>query len=301
MKKFFIALTLSIVLHIIFFSLVNDTKLKKETKIIKKEGHPKISYIKIKKPKIKEKILLAKNKKQNEIIENLKSIKPIKPKIPEMPILPKIEKLKIKKPSINKNKPVLPIKKPRLQKKEIKSINKIKLAKNIKKKDFLIKKTPDTHKKILKKSNKLENNIVNKKKTIQEKTLENFLTSQEQNLNPQTLNEIEEMYGDEFNSFTQLQKVFIKKNINNFQIITQRVLNRMGYPRTAAKMLVGGVNIVEFFLHPNGDISDLKLAKESSYASLDENTIELIKIAYKEYPKPKTITKIKFRVIYRIY
>lgn len=61
------------------------------------------------------------------------------------------------------------------------------------------------------------------------------------------------------------------------------------------------MNIVEFFLHPNGDISDLKLINSSGYSSLDKNSIETIEIAYKDYPRPNEKTKIKIYVYYKLY
>jgi len=61
------------------------------------------------------------------------------------------------------------------------------------------------------------------------------------------------------------------------------------------------MNIVEFTLHPNGDISDLKISNSSGYSSLDENTIETIEYAYKDYPRPKSPTKIKIYVYYKLY
>ena len=61
------------------------------------------------------------------------------------------------------------------------------------------------------------------------------------------------------------------------------------------------MNIVEFYLHPNGDISDLKLTESSGYSSLDKNSIETIEFAYKDYPKPKEKTKVKIYVYYKLY
>ena len=141
---------------------------------------------------------------------------------------------------------------------------------------------------------------VEAKKTIQEKTLEKFL-AQEEPIDKETLDTIERLYGKEFETFTKVQKAFIKDNINKFGIITQRVLSRMGYPRLAAKLGIGGVNVVEFTLFPDGSIKGLKISKSSEYTILDDYTLELIEIAYKDYPKPKTPTKLKFNVMYRLY
>jgi len=157
----------------------------------------------------------------------------------------------------------------------------------------------------IQKAKELQNKIlkeqtIENQETIQDKTLESFL-SQKDLINKEVLNELQELYGKEYDNLTKVQKAYLEKNINNFQIITQRVLNRMGYPKLAAHLRIGGINIVEFMFHPNGDISGLKIIGSSGYAVLDEYTLELIKIAYKEYPKPSEPTKLRFKVFYRIY
>lgn len=106
------------------------------------------------------------------------------------------------------------------------------------------------------------------------------------------------LYGEEYNSFTKVQKVFLQKNLKDIGRITQSYLR---YPHIAVRTGQQGMNIVEFTLHPNGDISDLKISNTSGYSSLDENTVETIEYAYKDYPRPKTATKIKIYVYYKLY
>jgi protein TonB len=45
----------------------------------------------------------------------------------------------------------------------------------------------------------------------------------------------------------------------------------------------------------------LRLKSSIGYRALDENTIEVIKTAYKDYPRPSKKTKIMFYVTYKIY
>ncbi len=112
---------------------------------------------------------------------------------------------------------------------------------------------------------------------------------------------IKQFYGSEFNSFTKTQKKFIEKNLGSIYRITQRTLTRNGYPRVAARTHQEGTQIVTFYLHPNGDISGLRLKQRVGYASLDNNTLKVIRIAYKDYPRPKTKTKITFYVEYSLF
>jgi TonB family protein len=112
---------------------------------------------------------------------------------------------------------------------------------------------------------------------------------------------INQLYGREFDGYSPAQKKFIKHNLGIIHRITQKTLWRNGYPETARRTRQEGTNVVSFYLHPNGDISGLKLKKHIGYASLDQNTLEVIRIAYKDYPLPNQKTKIVFYVQYSIY
>ena len=112
---------------------------------------------------------------------------------------------------------------------------------------------------------------------------------------------IKKLYGSSFHNMTSTQKKFIEDNLDSIQEITQRTLTRRGYPEAAAQTGQEGTNVVSFNLHPNGDISNLRLKTRIGYRSLDENTLSLIRVAYKDYPYPKTTTKIVFYVTYSIY
>ncbi|MDQ1325577.1 MAG: periplasmic protein TonB [Campylobacterota bacterium] len=117
----------------------------------------------------------------------------------------------------------------------------------------------------------------------------------------QTDNMINQLYGKEFDGFSQIQKEFIRDNLNSIHRITQSTLSRNGYPGVAIQTGQEGTNIVSFDLHPNGDITNLQLKKPIGYAALDENTLEVIRIAYKDYPRPAKTTKIVFYVRYSLH
>jgi len=112
---------------------------------------------------------------------------------------------------------------------------------------------------------------------------------------------IEKLYGSDFHAFTATQKKFIENNLDKIQNITQRVLTRRGYPEGAGINGQEGTNVVSFNLHPNGDISNLFLKKSIGSRPLDDNTLELIRTAYKDYPYPTSITRLVFYVEYSIY
>ncbi len=112
---------------------------------------------------------------------------------------------------------------------------------------------------------------------------------------------INQLYGKEFDTYSETQKKFIKNNLGTIHAITQRTLTRNGYPEVAVQTRQQGTNIVSFYLHPNGDISDLKLKRHIGHQALDQNTLDVIRIAYKDYPLPNKKTKIIFYVKYSIY
>ncbi|TNF44922.1 MAG: energy transducer TonB [Epsilonproteobacteria bacterium] len=112
---------------------------------------------------------------------------------------------------------------------------------------------------------------------------------------------INQLYGEEFHSYSDTQKKFIKNNLGTIHRITQNTLTRNGYPEIAVRTRQQGTNIVSFYLHPNGDISDLKLKRFIGHQALDQNTLDVIRTAYKDYPLPNKKTKIIFYVKYTIY
>lgn len=225
------------------------------------------------------------NKQKDEKPEKKSDVKFVKLKREEIKNIPeskKIEEIKTIEKPIEKI-----VKKP---KNEIKKVEK----KIEEKKQIDVEKSRNFQEKVIKEQ------IVNKNDSLQNSILENFL-SQKEPINKEILNELEKLYGEEYQSFTKIQKAYLEKNLNNFQVITQRVLNRLGYPKLAAKLRIGGVNIVEFMFHPDGSITNLKITSSSGYEIFDKYSLELIEIAYKDYPRPTTSTKLKFNVNYQAY
>lgn len=210
-------------------------------------------------------------------------------------IAPKAVKQEIKKIEPKK---AVEVKKTNIKKPIEKKIVKKPITRTLPKKYIKTKETVTYQKKRVKKPLPIKQ--VQKRKTIQEKTLENFL-SQKEPVNNEILNQLERLYGREYQSFTKVQKAYLEKNLNNFQVITQRVLNRLGYPRLAQKLRLSGKNIVEFMYYPDGNIKNLKITNSSGYAVFDDYSIKLIEIAYKDYPRPKTPTKLKFQVHYSLF
>lgn len=82
--------------------------------------------------------------------------------------------------------------------------------------------------------------------------------------------------------------------------ITQGVLDRYGRSRIPDSIRVNDTNMIEFYLHPDGSISDLRFLKNSRLSILDDTTREVIELAYAKYPRPQQKTLIRYRVWYNL-
>lgn len=236
--------------------------------------------------------------------------------------IPEPKKQVVTPPVVVAKKEPVPIVKPDVPKKIVKKkvVKKKPIKKKVVKKQIVkkkpLKKKPEVKKVVKKVVKKKEEEILYipepfltepKKEPVQKSdALASFLGAS----SPQTTpvesksypnRKIEKLYGSTFHSFTPTQKQFIEDNLNVIQRITQNTLTRRGYPEGAGRTGQEGTNVVSFNLHPNGNISGLQLKTRIGYRALDENTLELIKTAYKDYPYPKTTTKIVFYVTYSIY
>jgi len=136
--------------------------------------------------------------------------------------------------------------------------------------------------------------IVNE--TPQTETKKVKLPKTEENIDKITKSYLE-LYKDDFDSFPQETKVYLIKNLKDIGKITQRFLI---YPYISIQAKQSGINVVEFILYPNGKITPPKIIKSSKYYILDDNSIETIEQAYRDYPRPDKPTIIRIYVKYEL-
>ncbi len=110
--------------------------------------------------------------------------------------------------------------------------------------------------------------------------------------------DIQELYGDTFATLSKGEQKYIIDNQEIMRRITQKVLNRVGSINLNDNLHVNASNIVEFYLYPNGDISEIRLIQKSNYYILDRTTKETIEYAYAKYPRPEQKTLIRYKVGY---
>ncbi len=111
---------------------------------------------------------------------------------------------------------------------------------------------------------------------------------------------IKELYGDEFGKLTPGQQRYILDNQEIMRRITQQVLNRVASVNLSGNLNVNQTNVVEFYLHPNGDMTDFRFLKHSGYYVLDDTTKETIEYAYSKYPRPDEKILIRYNVFYNL-
>ncbi|WP_228026816.1 energy transducer TonB [Campylobacter californiensis] len=69
-----------------------------------------------------------------------------------------------------------------------------------------------------------------------------------------------------------------------FKKIVDAIVKNQRYPKNAKKMRQQGVAEVKFLIRKNGSVDEIKIAKSSGYASLDEGAINNVKRASKDFP-----------------
>jgi protein TonB len=112
--------------------------------------------------------------------------------------------------------------------------------------------------------------------------------------------DLRELYGDEFGKLTPGQQKYLIDNQEIMRRITQEILNRIARVNLRHDMNVNKVNIVEFYLHPNGDMTDFRFLQSSGYQILDQTTQETIEFAYSRYPRPNEKILVRYNVFYNL-
>ena len=220
---------------------------------------------------------------------------------PPMPKGKQLKKIvKPNKPPV-KFEPKKPRKKPKLNKPKVKTKPKVKPKPKVEplppRKPFipLIEKKKDVNKT---KQPKEKDPMawMFEDKSTEEKKVTKTKTSNSGNIS----NNIKELYGEEFGKLTPGQQQYIIDNQEVMRRITQQVLTRVARVNLPRDLNVNRNNVVEFYLHPNGDMTDFKFLNKSGYYVLDDTTKETIEYAYSRYPRPKEKTLIRYNVYYHL-
>ncbi|MDD5052969.1 MAG: hypothetical protein PHO27_09600 [Sulfuricurvum sp.] len=109
---------------------------------------------------------------------------------------------------------------------------------------------------------------------------------------------IQRLYGDKFNDLSEGEQKYIIDNQEVMRRITQGVLDRYAASRIPDNIAINDTNTIEFYLYPDGSISNLHFLKNSQLSIIDDTTKETIELAYSKYPRPQQKTLIRYRVYY---
>ena len=275
----FVALLIHLVFLLLFWVLgLIDYEPKKE---IEKENKIKIS-LKEMPEKHKESGDIKKEKRKIQIAppmpkgEQLKHI--TKPPIKYEP------KQEIKEPVLNKpSKPIAPKKEVQIKTKPLPTKPYIKLLSET-----------NTSKQEDKKKSSLYSMLLVDKSNQEEKI-------QKKKTNSSSVDQdIKKLYGSKFGKLSAGQQKYILDNKEIMRRITQEVLTRVAGVNLSNNINVNKSNTIEFYLHPNGDMSDFRFLQKSGYYVLDDTTKETITYAYSRYPRPTEKTLIRYNVFYNL-
>jgi len=139
---------------------------------------------------------------------------------------------------------------------------------------------PDTHQKLFAKLSK-------KQIDIQKRTSSTAVSKRESRIP----DDIREAYGDAFQKYLLDNQEIMRR-------LTQAQLDDTGRTMIPNTLRVNDSNIVEFYLHPDGSMTDFKFVNHSGFFLLDEVTKETIESVYWKYPRPKEKTLIRYKFGY---
>ena len=233
-------------------------------------------------------------KKYKKSVVKTQKLKPLPTIAPPMPKGSQLKKI-VKKSMIKKQaivRPTLNIPKKQIFKqKHIQKITPKPKVKSIPKKPYI------TLKKEIKKVK--EKNPMSW--LYEDKSTDEIKIKQTKRSNGSSINQdIKKLYGSEFGKLSVAQQEYILDNQEIMRRITQQVLTRVARVNVSRGLNVNRNNIIEFYLHPNGDMSDFKFLSKSGFYILDDTTKETIEYAYSRYPRPKEKTLIRYNVFYNL-
>ncbi len=110
--------------------------------------------------------------------------------------------------------------------------------------------------------------------------------------------DFKEAYGEAFGKLSAGEQKYIIDNQERMRRITQEQLNRLAPVNIPRNLHVNTMNIIEFYLHPNGDISGLKVISPSGHQILDDTSLQTVEYSYHRYPLPEQKTLVRYKVGY---
>jgi len=117
---------------------------------------------------------------------------------------------------------------------------------------------------------------------------------------PRFTQQIKEAYGSDWGKLSAGEQKYILDNQEIMRRLTQTQLYATGSTDIPNNLRVNEINIIEFYLHTNGDMTDFKIVKNSNFFLLDDVTKDVIESVYSKYPRPKQKTLIRYKFWYNL-
>lgn len=117
---------------------------------------------------------------------------------------------------------------------------------------------------------------------------------------PKTNSNIQQLYGDKFDELSAGEREYLKQNLNEISNIAQKTLNRVGAAKIPNNYHTQSFNYYEFYLYPDGSISDIKFLLNGEMSILDDTSRITIEVSAHKFPRPKEKTLIRFKTRYSI-
>lgn len=105
---------------------------------------------------------------------------------------------------------------------------------------------------------------------------------------------IQKLYGDKFRELSKGEQKYIIDNMTKMLIIANKVLQRYSNSKIPNSFSGSGEVLLEFYLHPNGEITNLKILQQSEYQIMNDLYLETINLSYSQYPRPEQPTLIRW-------
>ncbi|MEA1893151.1 MAG: energy transducer TonB [Campylobacterota bacterium] len=115
-----------------------------------------------------------------------------------------------------------------------------------------------------------------------------------------TKKELKNLYGNEWGKLTAGAQKYMLDNREVMRRITQQILTRVARVNLKQDLNINRSNVIEFYLHPNGDMTDFRFLEKSGYYILDDTTKETISYAYSRYPRPDEKILVRYNVFYNL-
>lgn len=135
---------------------------------------------------------------------------------------------------------------------------------------------------------------------IEEKIIDKGMIAEANHADDEKIATIKKLYAEKFDQLSEEERTYLIKNFYSMRSITQDILNRYGHGRIPDSINVTDRNLIEFYLYPDGSISDIRFIKKSKLAFLDDVTREVIELSYVKYERPRQKTRIRYQVFYNL-